>query len=160
MLDQFVGLAHDYHVPMVFHVRPEEGNANQPIFDDLFPILDRHGGPELLGLFHCWGGNDMRLTQCLDYQMYVSVAGNVTFPRALELQAVAKEIPMDRLLVETDCPYLTPQPRRGKRNQPNYIWPVYEKMAELHGWSADFVLDKVWENTEKLFGWSPDDLST
>lgn len=161
MCHQFVELAHDLHLPMVFHVRPEEDNAKQPIFEDLFPILDRHGGKDhSLGIFHCFGGNSMRLTQCLDYQMHISFAGNVTYPKALELHAVASEVPMDRIMVETDSPYLTPQPKRGERNQPNYVWPVYEKLAELNDWSVDVLADKVWENTEKLLGWSPDSVST
>lgn len=161
MLNQFVGLAHELHLPMVHHVRPEENSAKQPIFEDLFPVLDRHGGKDhSLGIFHCFGGNSMRLTQCLDYQMHVSFAGNVTYPKALELQAVAREVPMDRILVETDCPYLTPQPKRNERNQPNYVWPTYEKLAELNDWDVNFLVDKVWENSEKLFGWSPDEVST
>jgi TatD DNase family protein len=161
MCHQFVELAHDLHLPMVFHVRPEENNSEQPIFDDLFPILDRHGGKDhSLGIFHCFGGNSRRLTQCLDYQMHVSFAGNVTYPRALELQSVAKEVPMDRLMVETDSPYLSPQPKRNERNQPNYIWPTYEKLAELKDLDVDVMVDKIWENTEKLFGWSPDRVST
>ncbi|MFB6355342.1 MAG: TatD family hydrolase [bacterium] len=160
MLNQFTELAHDLHLPITFHVRPKEDNAEQPVFDDLFPIMEAHGGPELLGIFHCFGGNTRRLTECLDYQFFISFAGNLTYPRALELQAVAKEVPMDRILVETDCPYLTPEPQRGKQNQPNYVWPVYQKIAELKDWSTNVVVDKIWENTEKLFGWSPDKLAS
>ncbi len=160
MLNQFVELAHQVHMPMCLHVRPEKDNARQPIFEDLFPILDRHGGPELLGIFHCFGGNSMRLTQCLDYQMFISFAGNLTYPRALELRSVAKQVPMDRVLLETDCPYLTPRPRRDEQNRPDYIWPTYQQLADLHGWSEDVVIDKIWENAEKLFGWSPDELAT
>lgn len=161
MLHQLLELAHDLHLPVILHVRPDEEDARQPIFEDLFPILDAHGGQgHLLGIFHCFGGNAYRLTQCLDYQMFISFAGNVTYPRALERRAVAREVPMDRLLVETDSPYLSPGPHRETRNQPNYIWPVYQQLADLHDWSEEFLVDKVWENAEKLFGWSPDDLST
>jgi TatD DNase family protein len=160
MLDQFIELAYDMHVPVSLHVRGEEDNARQPVFDDTLDVIERNGGPKLLGIFHCFGGNSWNLTRCLDYQMFISFAGNVTFPKALELQSVAKEVPMDRILVETDCPYLAPQPNRGKQNRPDFVWPVYEKIADLNDWSADFVVDKVWENAEKLFGWSPDEVAT
>ncbi len=161
MCYQFIELAQEYHLPIVFHVRPQDDNSEQPVFDDLFPLLDRFGGHDQnLGIFHCFGGTSRRLTQCLDYQMYISFAGNLTYPKALELQSVAKKVPMDRLMVETDSPYLTPQPKRNERNQSNYIWPVYEKLAELKNLPVEVICDKIWENTEKLFGWSPDRLST
>jgi len=161
MLHQLLELATDLHLPLILHVRPEEGNARQPVFDDLFDILDAHGGPgRMTGIFHCFGGNDYRLTQCLDYQMFISFAGNVTYPRSLELQAVARQVPMDRLLLETDAPYLSPGPHRDRRNRPDFIWPVYQQLADLNGWSESFLVDKVWENAEKLFGWSPDEMST
>ncbi len=161
MLHQLLELARDLHLPVILHVRPDDENARQPIFDDLFPIMDAHGGKgQITGVFHCFGGNDYRLTQCLDYQMFISFAGNVTYPRALERRAVARKVPMDRLLVETDAPYLAPESHREKRNRPDYIWPVYQQLADLNDWSEEFLVDKVWENTEKLFGWSPDELST
>jgi len=160
MCNQFLELAYDMHVPVTMHVRGEEGNAKNPVFDDMFDLIERNGGPKLLGIFHCFGGNSWNLTRCLDYQMFISFAGNVTYPKALELQSIAGEVPMDRLLVETDCPYLTPQPNRNKQNRPDYVWSVYQKLADVNDWPENFVVDKVWENSEKLFGWSPDDMST
>ena len=160
MFNQFLELAYDMHMPVCLHVRAEEGNARQPVFNDTFNLLEKHGGPKLLGIFHCFAGNSWNLTRALDYQMFISFAGNLTFPRALELRSVAKDVPMDRIMVETDCPYLTAQPNRGKQNRPDYIWPVYQQIAQLHDWHVDFIVDKVWENTEKLFGWSPDADST
>jgi TatD DNase family protein len=99
---------------------------------------------------HCFSGNPDQAALCLDLGFHLSFGGIVTFPKALEVQAVAKEAPMDRILVETDAPYLAPVPRRGKRNEPALIVHTARKLAELRGQSLEQVSRATSENFRRL----------
>ncbi|MFP4686733.1 MAG: TatD family hydrolase [bacterium] len=150
MLEQLLGLARNLNCPVIFHIRPRKQDQ-MPIFDDLFTIMDRCGGKELKGVFHCFCGNKKRLQQCLDYGFYISFAGNITFRNAEQLRRVAREVPLDRLLLETDTPYLSPCPRRGKKNSPLNIQFIYNKMAEIKNVSLEELDDRITENWQKIF---------
>jgi TatD DNase family protein len=90
--------------------------------------------------------------QCMDMNMYISFGGPVTFKNAKKPKEVAAAIPIDKLLIETDCPYLTPHPYRGKRNEPSYVSFVAEQIAELKQIDYEELAEKTTENAKKLFG--------
>jgi TatD DNase family protein len=115
-------LAHKVGLPIIIH--------NRDSHDDMLAILKNNlnGMSEVM---HCFSGDQDFADQCLEMGLYISFAGPVTYPNALVLQKVAGNIPDDRFFIETDCPYLSPQFMRGKRNEPSYIKAIAKKMAEI-----------------------------
>lgn len=104
------------------------------------------------GVMHCFSGSEDEMKVCLNLGLHISVAGPVTFPKASGLQRMAQTVPLDRLLVETDCPYLAPQPVRGKRNEPAFVRYVVEKIGQLRGMSPEQVAEITTQNARRLFG--------
>jgi TatD DNase family protein len=104
------------------------------------------------GVIHCFSGDVRDARRALDMGFYISFAGPVTYPKSSELREAAAYVPADRILCETDSPYLAPQTKRGKRNEPALVREVYEKIARLRGVSLDEFAVSVWENGERLFG--------
>ncbi len=115
-------LARERRLPIVIHTREAE--------DDTFRILDEEQAADVAGVFHCFTGDRAMARRALDAGFHISLAGIVTFPRALELQEVARMVPLDRLLIETDSPFLAPVPHRGKRNEPAHVVRVAEAIAD------------------------------
>ena len=106
---------------------------------------------KLKGVLHCFSG-DMELAKgTLDLGLLISFTGNITFPKAHKIRSAAKEIPLDKIMIETDCPFLAPQAFRGKRNEPAYVVKVAEKIAEVKGISVEEVAEATTENAKKLF---------
>jgi TatD DNase family protein len=138
-----IRLAGRLRLPIVIHTREAEA--------DTFRILEEEGAREIGGVFHCFTGDRDMATRVLDIGFYLSLAGIVTFPRALELQEVAKMVPLDRLLIETDSPFLAPVPHRGKRNEPAHVVRVAEVIADLRGMTAEAVAAATHENHVRLF---------
>jgi TatD DNase family protein len=101
---------------------------------------------------HCYSGSVETALECIEMNFYISLGGPVTFKNAKKPKEVAESIPLDRLLVETDCPYLTPHPYRGKRNEPAYVKLVAEQIAGLKGLTLEEVADATAKNAKKLFG--------
>jgi len=135
-------LAKEVKLPVVVHVRDS--------IDDTYAMLSEHGvGIE--GVIHCYSGSASQMAQFLDLGFYIGLDGPVTFKNAHEVQEVAQKVPLDRLLLETDAPYLTPHPYRGKRNEPAYVSYVAEKIAELRGLTFDEVCQATTENALRLF---------
>jgi TatD DNase family protein len=128
-------------LPIVIHTREAE--------DDTFQILAEE--PSGDGVFHCFTGDRPTARRALDLGFHVSLAGIVTFPRALELREVARLVPLDRLLIETDSPFLAPVPFRGARNEPSYVTRVAEVIGELRGVAAAEIGAAARENFERLF---------
>jgi len=110
------------------------------------------------GVMHCFGGSREEARAFLDLGFYLSFAGPLTYPQANALREVAKKIPLDRILLETDCPYLPPQPWRGKRNEPAYVAATAQKMAEVRGLSLEEVARATWENSLRAFGLAEKDI--
>lgn len=136
-----IRLASARRLPIVIHTREAE--------DDTFGILaEESAGP---GVFHCFTGDRPMARRALDAGFYVSLAGIVSFPRALELQEVAKLVPLDRLLVETDSPFLAPVPHRGKRNEPARVARVAEVVAGLRGCPFEEIAEATTRNFDRLF---------
>ena len=118
-------------------------------------ILRAEGVGEIGGIMHCFSGDEVGARQCLDLGLLISIAGPVTYPNARKLPPVVKMVPADRLVVETDCPFLPPQPYRGKRNEPAYLPITAARMADLRGVPAEELGAQMAENALALFGIPP-----
>ena len=138
-----IRLARRRRLPIVIHTREAE--------DDTFRILAEESAGEVGVVFHCFTGDRDMARRALDAGFYLSLAGIVTFPRALELHEVAKVVPLDRLLVETDSPFLAPVPHRGKRNEPAHVVRVAEAVAALRGATAEAIGRATADNCDRLF---------
>jgi TatD DNase family protein len=136
-------LARELGWPVVIHTR--EADA------DTLAILRDESGGELRGVLHCFTGDSTLARAGLDLGFHISLAGIVTFPRAAALRDTAKLVPLDRLLVETDSPYLAPVPYRGKRNEPAFVARVVAALAEIHGTDAADVARRTTANFHSLF---------
>ena len=128
--------------PFIIHER--EAHA------DMLDII-RYAARGLNGVFHCFSGSVETAREYLKMGFYISVAGPVTFPKSVKTKEVAKAVPLDRLLVETDSPYLTPQPFRGKRNEPAYVRLVAEEIANLRDISLAELAETTTANVRRLF---------
>lgn len=138
-----VRLARRLRLPIVIHTREAD--------DDTFAVLMEEGGGEVGGVFHCFTGDRPMAARALDLGFHISLSGIVTFPRALELKEVARFVPLDRLLVETDSPFLSPVPHRGVRNEPGRVAIVAETVATLRGIDIDRVHEATTANFGRLF---------
>jgi TatD DNase family protein len=125
-----IQLAHQYSLPLVIHTRDA--------WAETFDILDAEGTPERT-IFHCFTGGPDEAKQCLSRGAYLSFSGIVTFKAATDLHAAARLCPIDRILVETDSPYLAPVPHRGKPNQPAYVTHVVQALSDLRAQPLDEV---------------------
>ena len=137
-----IALAHAHDLALVIHTREA--------WTDTFDILEAEGVPART-VFHCFSGGPEEARRCLDLGAVLSFSGIVTFPSASDLQAAAMLCPLDRLLVETDSPYLAPIPHRGKRNQPAWVSLVGEAIAELRGVPAEEVATATWTTAERTY---------
>jgi TatD DNase family protein len=139
-----VRLARELKLPVIIHTR--EADA------DTIEILEREGGGSVQGVFHCFTGDAELARAALRLGFYISAAGIVTFPKAAELRETFKGVPLDRLLSETDRPFLAPVPYRGQRNEPAHVARVVETLAALHGLPSDAVAAQTAANFRALFG--------
>jgi TatD DNase family protein len=135
-------LARELRYPVVIHTREAD--------DDTLAILEEEGGGELRGVLHCFSGTAALARAGLDLGFYISVAGIVTFSKAQELRDTIKQVPLDRLLTETDSPFLAPVPHRGKRNEPAFVSRVVEVLATVHGVSAETLAVETARNFATL----------
>ncbi len=103
------------------------------------------------GVFHCFSGDWTMARQCIDLGFYISVPGVVTFDKSRVLREVVRQAPLDSILLETDCPYLTPVPYRGQRNEPSFIIHTAKKVAEIRGMNWEDVAQAAAVNTRNLF---------
>lgn len=138
-----IQLAKELKLPIIVHDRDSA--------QDVFEIISSEYDENLRGVLHSFSGSIEMAQKYLDMGFYISFAGPVTFKNAVRPKEVSKEIPLDRLLVETDSPYMTPVPYRGKRNDPTYVRYVAEKIAELKGIDFEDVAKATTENAKKLF---------
>ncbi len=135
-------LARELDLPIILHNR--ESHA------DMVALL-RSDGQGLRGVFHCFIGDQAMARDALDLGFFISFAGPVTFPRNTELAEVAAWAPLDRILVETDCPYLTPTPFRGQRNEPRHVTWTAQRIANLRGLALDQLAEATTHNAATLF---------
>lgn len=139
-----IHLAKRLKLPIVIHNR--EATA------DIIDVLRAENAAEIGGIMHCFSGSAETAKECLDLNFYISLGGPVTFKNARKPKEVAEAVPLERLLIETDCPYLAPHPYRGKRNEPAYVKLVAEQIASLKGLSYEEVATATTANAKRVFG--------
>ena len=141
-------------LPIVIHCRPSENSEDA--WDDLLSLLREHWASSGLGgVMHCFTGNVPQARAALDLDFMVSFAGNVSFPKAQNIREAAKDVPLDRRLIETDSPFLAPIPHRGKRNEPAFVTEVARHLGELRGLSPEEVGALTTQNFYRFFSIQP-----
>jgi len=138
--------------PIIVHLRNASDRAAGDAYRDALRILKESRASEVGGVIHCFSGDIADARDALDLGFTISFAGPVTYPKARALREAATFVPDDRILCETDSPYLAPQRVRGKRNEPACVRDVYEKIAEVRGIPLEEFAETVRENGERLFG--------
>ena len=141
-------LAIERRLPVIIHTREAE--------EDTIAILRKswaeNGGADIGGIIHCFTSSQALADAALEMGFYISFSGVLTFKTAEELRSVAQSVPMERLLIETDCPFLAPIPHRGKRNEPAFVIETAKKLAELKQTSIEEIADVTSGNFRRLFG--------
>ncbi|MDE0634399.1 MAG: TatD family hydrolase [Candidatus Poribacteria bacterium] len=135
-------LAEEMGMPIIVH--------NRDAYMDILPILEARRG-QIQGVLHCFTGDVELMHRSIEIGFHIGIGGIVTYPNAKDVQAVAREVPLERLLIETDCPWLAPQSWRGKRNEPAYVRAVAEKIAELRETSVGTIGEITTKNFNSLF---------
>ncbi|MFZ5985599.1 MAG: TatD family hydrolase [Bacillota bacterium] len=139
-----ISLAQRLNLPIIVHDRDAH--------EDVMNIIKYEGADSVGGVFHCFSGSVEMAKEVLDNNFYISVGGALTFKNARKLIDVVKYVPIDRLLIETDCPYLTPEPYRGQRNDSSFVRLVAEKVAQIKELELQVVAEATMNNAKKLFG--------
>ena len=139
-----IGLARELGLPIIVHDRDAH--------EEVLTILREERAREVGGVLHCFSGDLSMARACIEMGLYISIAGPVTYPANEALREVVRVLPVDHLLVETDCPYLAPQPRRGRRNEPALVRHTAEKIAEIKGLTIEDVARVTTLNAFTLFG--------
>ncbi len=144
VMTKFVGLARELRLPLSLHIRDAH--------EDALAILLSENAADVGGVVHCFTGDERDAERYLALGFYISFSGIVTFKSARPIQAAAKLVPANKILIETDCPYLAPVPMRGKRNEPAYLVHTARFVADLRGVPFDEFSRTTRENTQRLFG--------
>lgn len=146
VLQQQLAIAKKLDIPVIIHCRDAAAKLKEVLAD----FWQQVGSVK--GVMHCWGGNEEETKWFLDLGFYISYSGIVTFKNAKQVQAAAKIVPSDRLLIETDCPFLAPVPHRGKTNEPSYVLHVAKQIARLRQIPLETVAEQTTSNACRLFG--------
>ncbi|NEW09608.1 TatD family hydrolase [Paenibacillus sp. SYP-B3998] len=141
-----IRLARKLGMPIVIH--------NRDAHQDILQVLKEEKAAEVGGIMHCFSGSWETAKQCLDMNFHISFGGPVTFKNAKQPKEVLAQVPLDRLLIETDAPYLTPHPFRGKRNETSYVRLVAETAAEIRGMTLEEIAEITTNNAIRLLGLS------
>ena len=141
--DAQLALAAKLHRPVIIHDREAHG--------DTMDLLRRYRG-DLSGVMHCFSASCEIAKECIDLGLYIAFGGALTFKNAVHQWEIAGKLPLDRLLIETDCPYMTPVPFRGTRNDPRRIVLTLSKLSELRGLDPETLAETLFENSFKAFG--------
>lgn len=139
-----IRLAKKLKMPIIIH--------NREATEDIIKILKEEDAAEVGGIMHCFNDQASYAHECLDLNFHISLGGPVTFKNATDPKIVAEQVPLDKLLIETDCPFLAPHPNRGKRNEPAYVKLVAEKIAEIKEMSLEEIGEATRTNAKRLFG--------
>ena len=138
-----INIARELKLPLIIHSREAQ--------NDTLDIMQKENVRDIGGVLHCFSGSYEMAKKCLDMGMHLSFTGVVTFPKAVNIHEVVKKVPVEMMLVETDCPYLAPEPHRGKRNEPAFVEFVAKRIAELKGLSYNDVARITTLNAKKIF---------
>jgi TatD DNase family protein len=137
-------------LPIVIHCRPS--NNSEDAWEDCLNLISTHWRSSGLGgTLHCFTGEWKYAKRALDMGFMISFAGNVTFPKAQQIREAAKQVPLDRMLIETDCPYLAPVPHRGQRNEPAFVKETARQIGELRGMPIEDVARQTTHNFYRFF---------
>ena len=140
---RFVKLGIELDLPIIIHDRDAHG--------DTLRILQEEAHPRLRGILHCYSGSYEMAAELLKLGFYISFSGTVVFPKSTKLKDVARRLPLDRLLIETDSPYLTPPPFRGRRNDPTRVYYVAEELARLHDMPVEEMIKITSRNAKAIY---------
>jgi len=143
-------IAADLGLPVIIHCR-DAAMAMAEELEQFQQARKASGQSSVVGVMHCWGGNPEETQWFLDQGFFISFSGTVTFKKAEQIQASARMVPSNRLLVETDCPFLAPVPMRGKRNEPAFVAHVAAQVASLRGVSLEELAQQTTQNALDLF---------
>jgi TatD DNase family protein len=138
-----IGLARDKSLPLIVHDRKAHG--------EILDILKGEGADKIGGVIHCFSGDVLMAETCLNMGFYISIPGVITFPKAEEIRKVVQMVPLTRLLVETDAPYLAPMPFRGKRNEPAYVLYTVDELARIKKISSEEAREITARNAKTIF---------
>ena len=147
-------LARAVKLPIILHIRPAQdpGATKEDAWEDAFRLLAEHWqATGLGGVFHCFTGDAEKARRALDLGFLISFAGVVTFPKSGAIQQAAREVPLDRMLIETDSPFLAPSPYRGQRNEPAYVVETARYLAQLRGIEVEEVGTRTTQNFRSFF---------
>jgi len=142
-----INLAKKVNMPIIIH--------NREATEDIIKVLKEENAKEVGGIMHCYNDSVKYVQDCLDMNFYMSFGGTVTFKNAPLPQEAVLEVPDNRLLIETDAPFLAPHPNRGKRNEPAYVKLVAERIADLRGVSYEEISSMTTQNAFDFFGIDP-----
>ena len=165
VLRQQLKLAQEVNKPVVIHMREENDDWFGQASIDLLEILrewhnelrtESHPLAERPGVLHSYNGNLETARKAIALNFYIGVTGPVTYKNAEEKRNIIKQLPLDKLLIETDAPFLTPVPHRGKRNEPAFVAYIADKIAEIHMKTREQVAEITAANAARLFGWEAD----
>ncbi len=137
-------LAGELNLPVIIHCRDA--------FEDVCAIIQDESSGNLRGVFHSFSGDDKYAIRAIELGFYVSFSGQITYPKSARIRSAARVLPIERMLIETDSPFLTPQPKRGQRNEPAFVRYVAEELAEIKGLSVEDVARVTTRNVRLLFG--------
>jgi len=144
-----LALARDLRLPVIIHSREADADTLAALRDH---VLAWPGDPDRIGVLHCFTGDRAMARELLDLGLYISFSGIVTFRNAASLRAVAVDVPEDRLLIETDSPFLAPVPVRGRQNEPAFVRHVADCLAAVRGVASEALADRTCANACRLFG--------
>jgi len=143
-------LASAAKLPIVIHCRPSDGSEDA--WQDCLQLMHEQWAPKGLGgILHCFTGNWLQAKRALDMEFMISFAGNVTFPKAQQIRDAALQVPLDRMLIETDSPYLAPVPHRGKRNEPAFVVETARKLGDLRNLPVSAIGEQTSRNFYNFF---------
>ncbi len=162
VLQQQLKLAQDVNLPVIIHMREENDAWFGQASIDLLEILTKwhnllriqeHPLANIPGVLHSYNGNLETAHKAIEHNFYIGVTGPVTYKNAEEKRRIIRQLPLERLLIETDAPFLTPVPHRGKRNEPAFVSHIADKIAEIHMTTREQVAEITSDNAKNLFGW-------
>ncbi len=164
-LHKLLGLARNLHKPVIIHAREKDDAEHGACAEDLISILEQwvrqlgtgDEAPPAPGVLHSYSGSLETALRALDLGFYIGVTGPVTYKNAVSRRQVIAAIPLDRLLIETDAPYLAPHPYRGKRNEPAYVAHIADKIAQIQSRTPQEVVAVTGNNAARLFSWGEAD---
>jgi len=147
LFKELLNLGRELNLPLIIHCR----EAFEDTLDILKSAIPSQQSGIIWGVVHCFSGSLSDALEILDLGLFISFTGNITYPNAENLREVVREIPLEKIMVETDSPFLAPVPYRGERNEPSYVVEVAKKIAQVKGISFEKVAEVTTQNAQKIF---------